>query len=186
MVKKTRKDLRKEIELQEGITAEIKNGEIIMKKDSNEIKRKLNPSIDVKQEGNKIIVEAKNATKREKKVQGTIVGHIKNMVQGLQEGFEYELEICNVHFPMVVEYDKGKKEFNIKNMLGEKVPRVLKIKEDVEVEIKAPKIFIRCKDIEKAGKVASRLEKVSRVRNRDRNKFQDGIFITKKPGREFL
>ncbi len=186
MPKIIRKDIREEIEISEGITTLIENGEIIMKKDGNEIKRKLTPEISVKIEGNNVILEAKKARKNEKRKFGTMNGHIKNMVKGLTEGFEYELEICNVHFPMTVEYDKSKKEFTIKNILGEKYPRKLILKEDIDVEIKAPKIHIKSFDIEKAGQVASELEKVSRVRNRDRNKFQDGIFITKKPGKEYL
>jgi len=181
-----RKDVREEVEILEGISASIENGEMVMKKDSNEIRRKLDPEISIKIEGNKVILEAKKARKNEKRKLGTLRGHIKNMVEGLNEGFEYELEICNVHFPMTVEYDKSKKEFTIKNILGEKYPRTLQIKEDVDVEIKAPKIYIRSHNIEKAGGVASLLEKLARVRNRDRNKFQDGIFITKKPRMEYL
>jgi ribosomal protein L6P/L9E len=99
----------------------------------------------------------------------------------LFDGFEYELEICNVHFPMTVSFDKAKSEFMIKNLLGEKAPRVLKTSDKIEVEIKAPHIKISSYDIEIAGQVAADLEKLARVRNRDRNKFQDGIFITKKP-----
>ena len=85
---------------------------------------------------------------------------------------------------MSVSFDKAKKEVIIKNMLGEKTPRIQKVSDRVEIEIKMPKITIKSYDLEAAGQTAADLEKMSKIRNRDRNKFQDGIFITKKPGRE--
>jgi len=186
MPKKMRKDLISEIEIPEGTEVSIEGNTIVIKKDSNELKKKIDQSIKIEKEENKLILSVKKARKTEKKQYGTAVSHIKNMIQGLNEGFEYELEICNVHFPMNVAFDKDKKEFQIKNLLGEKSPRILKIGDKVEVDIKAPKITLKSYDKEAAGQVASSLEKVSMVRNRDRNKFQDGIFITKKPGREFI
>ena len=41
-------------------------------------------------------------------------------------------------------------------------------------------------DIEKAGQVATSIEKGSKVKNKDRRVYQDGIFIIEKPGRTYL
>lgn len=186
MAKKTRKDLQQEIEVPEGIEAEVKGKTIIMKKESDEIQKKAHRGIEISKEGNKIIIKTKKAGREKKRNFGTFVGHVKNMIEGLTKGFEYELEICNVHFPMTVDFDKAKKMISINNLLGERVPRTLKISDKVEIEINPPKIIVKSYDIEDAGQTAANLEIVSKVKNRDRNKFQDGIFITKKPRKEFL
>jgi len=108
------------------------------------------------------------------------VSHINNMFHGLKERFVYEMEICNVHFPMTVKVEKDK--VVITNFLGEKVPRSANILPGVEVKIEGTKIKIISADVEKAGQTAANIEKASAVTNKDRRIFQDGCFITKKPG----
>jgi large subunit ribosomal protein L6 len=183
---KERKSFNEEIEIPSQVNASIGNNVIIIKKDSKELKRKIESEISASIEGNKIKLEVKNARRIEKRKFGSLVGHIKNMIKGLVEGFEYDLEICNVHFPMTLTFDKAKSEFIVKNMLGEKSPRTLKTNNRIEVEIKAPHIKIKSYDLEAAGQAASDLEKLTKIRYRDRNKFQDGIFITKKPGKSYI
>ena len=187
MKKTMRKDFEAEIEIPEGIEASIEAGNILaMKKVSNQLKRSIDEEMAISKEGSKIRLSVKKARKNEKRRFGTMKSHIRNMIDGLSNGFEYELEICNVHFPMTVVFDKAKKEFIIKNILGEKSPRTVPVPGDVEVEIKAPHIKIKSHNLEDAGQAAANLEKITKIRYRDRNKFQDGIFITKKPGRSFL
>lgn len=184
--KKTRKSFVEEIQIPSDIELVINEKEIIMKKNSNEIKRKIDSEIKVSKEGDKIVIKVDNARREQKRRFGTIVGHVKNMIEGLTNGYEYDLEICNVHFPMTLTFDKTKSEFIVKNILGEKCPRTLKTNNRIEVEIKAPNVKIKSYDLESAGQAAADLEKLTKIRNRDRNKFQDGIFITKKPGKTYL
>jgi len=188
MAKKSKPGLSEEIILPSGVTASVNGSEIRLKKDSKEIIRKIDTSVKAKVEENKIILTAVRIRKNERRLMGAAKSHIKNMIDGLEKNFEYELEICNVHFPITANFDKAKGEFVIKNLLGERSPRVIKAfhPEKIEVEIKAPNIRIKSYDVEIAGQNAANLEKATRIRNRDRNKFQDGIFITKKPGRSFL
>ncbi len=181
--KGSKKDYSFEIEVPTEIRASIINNLVLMKKDGKETKKIMNKLVKLNLEGNKMKVNIKNAGRREKREFGTVKSHLKNMIEGLMHGYEYELEICIVHFPMTVTFDKAKKEFIIKNLLGEKAPRIIGVGGDVEVEIKAPMIKIKSHDLEAAGQTAANLEKISKIRNRDRNKFQDGIFITKKPGK---
>jgi len=190
-----RKDLREEIEIPEGINAGIKGDEIIMKRvgegsdkseGANELKRRLEGKIDIKIEGNKVILESIKTTKNEKKIFGTMKAHINNMIKGLTEGFKYKLKIANVHFPMNVSHDKENNQIIIKNFLGEKQDRIAKLVEGVNIKVDKDDIELDSIDIEKAGQCAANIEKAARVRNKDRRIFQDGIFIIEKPRRKFM
>ena len=128
----------------------------------------------------KIVLTAKGATRRESKMIGTTWAHLKNMVKGLGEEFVYELEVCNVHFPMNVKADGDK--ITIKSFLGETTERFARIMPGVKVDIKGSHITVSSNDIEAAGQTAGNLEKATRLTGRDRRIFQDGIFITSKPG----
>ena len=188
MAKKEKINLNK-MEEKMDIPAEIDisiNGQIVtLKKDSKETKRTLNREIIASKENNTLVLITRDNKKEQRRNLRTLIAHIKNDIEGLTNGFEYDLEICNVHFPMNVTFDKAKKEIIIKNLIGEKHHRLVKVLTDVEVEIKMPHIKLRSYNIEIVGQMAANLEKATRIRYKDRNKFQDGIFITKKPGKTY-
>lgn len=137
-------------------------------------------SLEIK--NNKIIIGHEKATKNEKKIINTTNAHIKNMIRGVRKQFEYKLKICFSHFPITVEITHN--EAKIKNFLGEKVPRVMKIPKGVEVKANKEIVEISSCDKEIAGKVAADFEKTTKIRNRDRRVFQDGLYIIEKDGRE--
>jgi len=178
-----KKELYQKIEIPEGIEAEIAGRILKIRGPEGEIKKKFNANnLEFKKEDNKIILGNKKATKKEKKLMNTLVSHIKNMIKGVQEKFEYQLKICFSHFPITVEIkDKGA---IIKNFLGEKIPRKTKIPEGAEVEIDKEIIKVRSADKELAGQVAANFEIATKIRKRDKRVFQDGIFIINKAGRE--
>ncbi len=178
-----RKELYKKIEIPEGVEAEIEGTRVKIKGPEGENIRKFNTgSLELIKEGNIISLGSKNSTKKEKKMMNTIAAHIKNMILGVQEKFEYELKAVFSHFPITIEV-KGH-EVIIKNFLGEKIPRKTIIPKGVEIEVNGNLIKIRSIDRELAGQAAANLETVTLIKNRDRRVFQDGIFMIKKPGRE--
>ena len=168
--------LYEEIEIPEGVSAEIVDDVLTVKKDDKEIKRKLVSLLDIEVKGNKVVISAERNRKLERKLFGTFKAHINNMIKGLTEGFEYKLRVSNVHFPMNVSYDAGKNLFTIKNFLGEKKDRIINGIEGVDVKIDGEDVIVSGYDIEKGAK----------VRNKDRRVYQDGIFIIQKPGRVYL
>ena len=110
----------------------------------------------------------------------TNASHVRNMFSGLDKKFEYELEIVHVHFPITVKNDNNK--LIISNFIGEKVARVATILPGIDVNVKGQKITVSGHDLEKTGQTAANIEKATKISKRDRRVFQDGIYITAKPG----
>ncbi|VVB82160.1 50S ribosomal protein L6 [uncultured archaeon] len=169
------------IEIPEGVNAAIEDSKIIIEGKEGKNERKFDfHRLNFEKKENQIIIGEKKATKNEKKRINTIASHIKNMIQGVQGKFEYKLKVCFSHFPVTVEI-KGK-EAIIKNFLGEKTPRKVLIPAGAEVKVEKDIITVRASDIETAGQAAANFENVTRIPNKDRRIFQDGIFITSKCG----
>ena len=176
------KDLERVVEIVEGVEVSVNGNEFVVKGNGKELSKTMEiGKIKVEVKGNQVLLVAKGASKREAKMMGTIWAHLKNMIKGAGEDFVYELEVCNVHFPMNVKAE-GKK-IMIKSFLGETTVREAKIVGDVKVDISGNKITVTGSNIEAAGQTAANLEKATRLTGRDRRIFQDGIFITKKPYR---
>jgi len=178
-----KKEIIHEIEIPETVNAEIDGRILKISGPEGEISKEFNTNkLIFEKRENKIIIGNKKATKNEKKMINTIKSHIDNMIEGVQKKFEYKLKICYNHFPFTVEI-KGN-EGLIKNFLGEKIPREVKIPAGVEVNIEKDIIKIKSHDKELAGQTAANFETATRIRLRDRRVFQDGIFIIEKNGRQ--
>src|SRR6185437_14301280 len=113
-----------------------------------------------------------------KRLLETNAAHIRNMLRGAKDGHIYKLKICSGHFPMSVTL-KGD-HFEVKNFIGEKVPRVLKVKQGVKVTIAGTDITVESHNKELAGSQASAKELLTRRPGFDTRIFQDGIYITEK------
>jgi len=181
---KTRKTITKKIEIPEKATAKIEGSKITVSGPAGTIERTFitGEKIEVKQEGKSIIVECKNANRKEKNAANTMAAHIRNMAEGAINGFEYKLQICATHFPMTVTVDKGKGMLIIKNFLGENKDRITKLSKEIDVEVKGDIITVKSADIEKAAQCAATIEKTTKITDRDRRVFEDGIFIISKAG----
>ena len=177
-----KQDMNIEVELPEGVTAKLtdqKSNEVELSGSKGSISRSVprkNVKVDVS--GNKISIKSKSATKREKKIVFTYRAHLKNAIKGVSAGFEYKLKICSGHFPMSVGV-KGN-TLEIKNFIGEKVPRVLKLKQGADVKIDGEIITVTGTDKEIVSTVASDIELLTRRPGFDHRIFQDGIYIIEK------
>lgn len=178
-----KKELSQIVEIPEGIEVEIDGAKVIVKSSEGTNERKFDlANLSLEKKGNEIIIGNKKSSKKEKRRMNTIAAHIRNMIKGVREKFEYKLKVCFSHFPITVEV-KGN-EALIKNFLGERTPRKVKIPKGAEIKVEKDIITVTSPNIEIAGQAAANFENVTRIVNRDRRVFQDGIFITSKAGEE--
>lgn len=171
-----------EIVLPQGTTAKIDGYVLSISGPKGEVVKDLkNPLVKITIKDNIIKLVKKDVSRREKKVANTFTAHINNMIKGATKGFVYKLKICSGHFPMNVSVKDN--DFVIKNFLGEKKDRKAKLKPGATVKIAGFDITIEGTDIEKVGQAAADIESLTVVKKRDRNKFQDGIYIIEKAGK---
>jgi len=184
-IKMKSKELQQKIEIPSGIEVLIEGTTVKTKGPKGENHRFFHyPKIKISKQDNKILLIAKNPTKREKTMMGTIKSHIKNLIRGVEKGFIYKLKICSGHFPMKVTIDKN--HILINNFLGEKVPRKAKILAGVQVKVDGDEITLEGIDKELVSQSSANVELATRITNRDRRIFQDGCFITSKAGKEIV
>jgi large subunit ribosomal protein L6 len=175
--------LETSVAVPKGVTVMEQAGSFTVKGPKGEVKRRLfHPRISYRVAGDEITISSRDVTKREKKMVFTYESHLRNMVQGVTEGHEYKLKICSGHFPMTVAI-KGD-ILEVKNLLGEAVPRTLQLNKDTKVTVDGTTITVEGVDVEAAGQMAARIEQLTRRSGFDRRIFQDGIYITHKCGKQ--
>jgi large subunit ribosomal protein L6 len=103
------------------------------------------------------------------------------MFHGVTEGWEYEMEVFYSHFPMQVTVEGA--EVVIENFLGEKAPRRTTIHGDTEVVVDDEELTVSGADKEAVGQTAADIEQLTKVSGKDTRVFQDGVYITAKPGK---
>lgn len=180
---KRKEKITKELGLPDNVDA-ILNGQFLTVKGPKGDARKMlkGQDISIKIEGKKIVFESNKAKKIHKKIVGSMVAHVKNMIRGSLQNHVYTLKICSGHFPMNVSVSDNK--IVIKNFLGEKVPRVFKLKDGANVKVEGDLIYVTSPDKEIAGQVSADIEQLTRRPGYDTRIFQDGIWIVSKDGKE--
>ena len=177
-----RKQIKTKVEIPKEVEIIVKGNEVTVKGKNGEVKRKFQSDLKIENVDGFFEISHPKASKREIKVANSIMAHIKNMIRGIQNKFEYKMKVCFSHFPINVSVEDNR--LLIKNFLGETKSREAAIPEDVEVVVNKDAIVISSSNREAAGQTAANFERATKIKNRDRRVFQDGIFITEKPQRE--
>mgnify|MGYP001275950577 FL=1 len=172
-----------EISLPDGLNANLEDSVVTLSKDGNSLSREFKHNrVSVRESNDGLQVFCNLPRRSEKAIAGTWAAHLRNMVKGMEDGFEYRLKAVFSHFPMTLKVEGNK--FTITNMLGEKVPRVAKLPwspSEVEVKIEnKTDVIVTGADREKVGQTAANIERACKVKKRDPRVFQDGIYITSK------
>jgi large subunit ribosomal protein L6 len=174
--------IKEQIEIPDGVTASFDNNNLFVKGEKGELNRTFShPKIKIRINGNNIEINGKDVRRKELALIGTMKAHIKNMVKGVTEGFEYQMKTVFSHFPIKTSVEGN--EFIIQNFLGERSARKAKILEGVSIEIKGDDVIVQGINKEKVGQTVANIERATAVKKRDIRVFQDGVYRTSKGGR---
>ena len=172
---------RWEVEIPEGVSVEVEGTKVKVSGPLGTLERDFSstPGIEIRKEGNKVIVSALKKRRKFRANAGTVAAHINNMIKGVQKPWKYVMRIVYSHFPMKVEV-KGNKVV-ITNLRGAKTPIEVEVVPGTKVEVKGKDVIITSINKEAAGIMAGRIENATRVGPEfDPRKFQDGVYIVEK------
>ena len=163
-----------------GITVAVAKDSMQVSGPKGTVQRQFVPKrVAISVEGQTVVIRACIFGRHGKALVMSMASHVANMFVGVQTPYQYKLKICSGHFPMTVKADG--RQVKVTNFLGEKIPRTAAILESVKVTIQGDAIVVESVDLEAAGQTAANLERATRIVNRDRRVFQDGIYIIEKP-----
>ena len=173
-----------ELKIPDKVSARVENGIVFVKGPKGEVKKNLlDKKVSIESKDGSIMLKTPEMGKINKKCIKSYAAHIRNMIKGSLDGYKYTLKICSGHFPMSVTVSNN--QLTVKNFLGEKVPRVLKLKEGATVKIEGDIVTVESPNKETAGQVSADIETLTKRNGYDLRVFQDGIWITSKGGKEF-
>jgi large subunit ribosomal protein L6 len=135
--------------------------------------------MEVKILENKVAVEKKGNSKEAPAIWGTTTKIIDNMIRGVTDGFQKQLELNGVGFRMAIQ---GKK---INLALGFSHPVVVDVPEDIEAKIESSIITISGNDKQRVGQFAAEIRSLKPVEPYKGKGFKyAGEIVRKKEGKK--
>ncbi|PSL42542.1 LSU ribosomal protein L6P [Salsuginibacillus halophilus] len=140
------------IEVPESVTIERDGNHITVKGPKGELSRQFHEDITINIEGNVITFERPTEHKDHRALHGTTRSILNNMVQGVTNGFEKNLELVGVG------YRAQKSGSKIVLNLGYSHPVEIEEQDGIELEVPSnTKVVVRGIDKELVGAVASKI-----------------------------
>ena len=172
--------IKEEIKIHDGLQVTIEGKNVHVKGQKGSISKILfHPKIAITVQNNIVQISCSQSPRRkEKALIGTYKAHIRNMIEGVTNGYECTMKTVFSHFPIKTNVEGN--HLLIQNFLGERFPRKAEILENVKVDVKGEIITLTSIDKDKVGQTAANIERATKVKNRDIRVFQDGIYIIKR------
>ncbi|KAK5947241.1 60S ribosomal protein L9B [Knufia obscura] len=116
----------------------------------------------------------------------TVKSIVDNLITGVTKGYKYKMRYVYAHFPINVNIEKGddgQQMVEIRNFLGEKLVRHVKMAPGVTVEPSKgvkDQIELTGESLENVSQSAADIQQICRVRNKDIRKFLDGLYVSER------
>jgi len=172
-------ETRRTITIPEGVNVGIDNVSVSVSGTQGQLKRELwYPGITIKKADSEIVLEAKEPRREQLAMLGTFESHIKNMINGVTNGYEYKMKVVYSHFPIQLKTEGN--HVIIGNFLGEKKARKANIVGSTKVAIKGDQVIITGTNKEDVGQTAANIHQATKIRRFDPRVFQDGVYLVER------
>ena len=127
---------------------------------------------------NKILLQTIGERKRDYAILHTVRSIIRNICEGLIEGYTIKMKVVFAHFPITVKVDG--KDILIENFQGERAPRKTRIVGNTKVSPKGEDVILTGEVWTDITQTAANIELKTKVKNKDHRVFLDGVYVFEK------
>ncbi len=135
----------------EGVKIEIKPGSIAVSGNKGSLTRELPHGVKVNLSGNEITVESKGEERFARAIKGTIRSHIVNMIKGVAEGWEKNLELVGTGYRAEV------KNGDLHLTIGYSHPVIIKAPEGIKFSVEKLKVKVEGVNKDVVGQIAAQV-----------------------------
>jgi len=126
----------------------------------------------------KLTIKAQGTRKRDYSILHTARSLIKNIFEGLIEGYTIKMKVVYAHFPITVKVKE--KTILIENFQGERAPRTTTIVGNTKIVPKGEDVILTGEVWTDITQTAANIELKTKVKNKDHRVFLDGIYVYEK------
>lgn len=149
------------VPLPKGVTVSIKDGEVSFKGPKGELTNKLHETVEVSQDGDKLIVKRKPGTgKRGNQFQGLTRALVRNAVKGVHEGYKTSLDLYGVGYRAELKGQNLTLSLGLSHQVKYELPAEVKGKVETidQAGIKRPRLHLESHDKSLLGQVGARIK----------------------------
>ncbi|TRY74034.1 hypothetical protein TCAL_05042 [Tigriopus californicus] len=113
----------------------------------------------------------------------TVCSHITNLINGVTSGYKYKMRAVYAHFPINCSITEGGTLIEVRNFLGEKFIRRVRMADGVKCENskdQKDELIVTGNSIEAVSQSAALIQQSTTVKNKDIRKFLDGLYVSEK------
>merc|ERR1712047_179582 len=164
------------------VEVKIKARQVVVKGPRGTLRRHF--AVDIRMNSkNTILVEKWFGIKKELAAVRTVCSHIENMFKGVIKGYKYKMRSVYAHFPINVAISEGNTLVEVRNFLGEKFTRQVRMLDGVTCQAsqaQKDEFILEGNDIELVSRSAALIQQSTTVKRKDIHKFLDGIYVSEK------
>ena len=176
--------LSTEIEIPEGVTVTYKKPIVTVEGPLGKTYKNFKKiPVTIEVADGKVLFKAQGTRDKSRAIMNTARSLIRNLCEGVVEGYTIKMKVVFSHFPITVKVDG--KQVLIENFQGERAARKTNIWGETKVVPKGDDVIITGHVLTDVTQTAAEIENNSRVKNKDHRVFLDGIYkFEKKKGIE--
>jgi large subunit ribosomal protein L6 len=145
---------RKPVMIPKGVTLTQKAGTFSVKGPKGELSKHIPDGVTIKLEGDKVTISRADDSPPNRAKHGLVRAHLANMVKGVTEGWQRELEINGVGYRAEVSGD------SVTFALGYSHPIVFKLPKSISAKVDKNRLMLTSADKDELGQISAKLREL--------------------------